>query len=298
MRLSSEYLIVFATVAELGSVSRAAERLHLSQPAVSGQLKALQELVGEPLYERHPRGISLTEAGKMLLPQANAVMRSLNRAADTVLELRGRIAREVRLGVSWMLSSRIVPMLFERLGADSSVRLSIRSDSSEALLTAVGTGELHAALLVDANRNIPEGLEVTRFGEEDLHLIVPTQHPLAHTGSVHLQAVAAETILLPMRGSSVRRRTEALLERAQVHPKRLLDLGGFLAVRAGLLSGLGVAFLPPSLLHHELQAKLAHKIGLEVPQVTMSYSFVAPAWGLLNRPTRQVLETLLAGQPS
>ncbi len=77
MRLNPDYLMVFSTVAELGSVSRAAERLNLSQPAISASLKSLQELVGEPLYERHPRGITLTSAGMTLLPAASAVARVL-----------------------------------------------------------------------------------------------------------------------------------------------------------------------------------------------------------------------------
>jgi LysR family transcriptional regulator, low CO2-responsive transcriptional regulator len=293
VRLSSESLIVFATVAELGSVSRAAERLNLSQPAVSGQLKALQELVGEPLYERHARGITLTEAGQLLLPQANAVMRSLNRAAESVLELRGRGARDVVLGVSWTLSNSVVPALFEKLKDVSNVRLVVRSDSSEALLTAVAVDELQAALLVDANRNVPEGLEVTRFGEEDIRLIVPSQHRLAGAGSVNLAALSDETLLWPMRGSSVRRRAEMLLERAQVRPARTLELGGFLALKAALVSGLGVTFLPLSVVQQEQKAGWVRDVELEAVQVTLSYSVVAPPWGLLNRPTRQVLELLL-----
>jgi LysR family transcriptional regulator, low CO2-responsive transcriptional regulator len=295
VRLSSEYLIVFATVAELGSVSRAAERLNLSQPAVSGQLKALQDLVGEALYERHSRGITLTAAGTMLLPQANAVMRSLNRAAESVLELRGRATRDVNLGASWILSASLVPQLFERLSDTPNVRLNLRSDHSEALLTAVNVGELHAALVVDANRNVPEGLEVTRFGEEDIRLIVPTGHALVGTGYVGLHALTDQTVLWPMRGSSVRRRSELALERAGVRPQRSLELGGFLAIKEGLLRNLGVAFLPSSMVRRELEHGQLHSLGIEANGLTLDYCVVAPAWGLLTHPTRLVLEAIMPG---
>ncbi len=294
MRLSSEYLIVFAVVAELGSVSRAAERLNLSQPAVSGQLKALQELVGEPLYDRHARGISLTEAGIALLPHATAVMRSLSRAAESVLELRGSVAREVRLGVSWSLSGNVVPKMVDKLERQGvNVRLSVRSDHSEALVAGVNSGELHAAVIVDASRNLPEGLEITRFGEEDIRLIVQPNHPQAKAGYIGLQTLADETVLYPMRGSSVRRRIEIAFERANIQPKRTFELGGFLALREALLGGIGVAFLPPSMVRRELEVGWLSSVGIEANGLTLDYGVVAPPWLLLANPTKLVLETIL-----
>jgi LysR family transcriptional regulator, low CO2-responsive transcriptional regulator len=295
VRLNAEYLIVFATVAELGNVSKAAERLNLSQPAVSGQLKALQDLVGEPLYERHSRGITLTEAGRSLLPQATAVMRSLNNAAETVLDLRGRRNRSVQCGVSWAVSAWLVPRLYDCL-RQKNLTLSIQSNHSEALLEAVANASLPLAVIADPIRSIPTGLEQTHIGEEEIKLIVPSTHRLAHSGYVPIQEIVAETLLLPMSNSSVRRRAEMALQRANLRPKMVLELGGFLAIKSALLHYLGVAFLPPSMVRGEIQMGLFSAVGLEALGLTLPYSLITAPWELLNHPTREVCRCLAPEQ--
>lgn len=291
MRLNPDYLVVFSTVAELGSVSRAAERLNLSQPAVSGSLKSLQELVGEPLYERHPRGITLTAAGTALLPYASAVARSLSRASEVILDRRGRTRSDVRIGVSWTLSvTQPTRLLAQVKQSDLAVQLTIISDHSQALIQMVSAGELHAALAVDASQSLPDGLEARRFGEEEVSLIAVAGHAIHGAGYVPLSAVATETLLWPMSGSSVRRRAESALHSAGLTGVPFLELGGFLAVREALISGVGVAFLPRSMVRRELEAGWLTAVGVEWPSFTLGYHIVSPPMALLSSATRAVLE--------
>lgn len=290
MRINPDYLITFGVVAEFGSVSKAAEYLHLSQPAVSGQLRALADLIGAPLYTRHARGITLTPEGRDLLPHAQAITRSVRRVAEFAGEHRQRARTHVRLGASWTLSVLAV-RLHERLGSGGPT-LSLHSGHTPHLIRRVAEGELDAALTVDASQALPEGLEARRFSSEDLRLIVPPGHPLAGEGYVAPGVLARETLLLPMPESSVRRRAARLLDHAGVVPRAQLELGGFLAVRAALGAGLGVALLPRSLVAPEVECGLLVSLGLEAPEVTLGYHVVSAPRALLPGAVTAVLGAL------
>lgn len=290
MRINPDYLITFNAVAEFGSVSKAAEYLHLSQPAVSGQLRALAGLVGAPLYTRHSRGITLTPEGRELLPHAQAIARTMKRVTDLAGTHRSRTRTHVRLGTSWTLSVAGVRLVERLQGSD--VTLSLHSGHTPSLIRLVAEGELDAALTVDASQMLPEGLEARRFSSEDLRLIVPPSHPRARDGYVAPGVLRHETLLLPMPESSVRKRAARLLEHAGVTPYAQLELGGFLAVKAALHAGLGVALLPRSLVEVEIEYGLLVSLGLEAPEVTLGYHVVSGPSALLPQVVASVLKAL------
>ncbi|GAA5533999.1 LysR family transcriptional regulator [Deinococcus aluminii] len=290
MRVSPEYLLTFSTVAEVGSVSKAAEHLNLSQPAVSGQLRALTELMGEPLYTRHARGITLTEAGLELLPHAQAMARTMKQVAELAHNKRYRVRSHVRLGVSWTLAPRAVTLAAHFQGGAPS--LGIHAAHTPELIARVARGELDAALTVDASQVLPDGLEARRFASEDLRLITPAGHPLAGYGYVAPHQLAGEVLLLPMPESSVRRRATRLLEHAGVTPERPLELGSFLAVKDALVRGVGVAILPRSLVAAEVDCGLLASVGLETVEVTLGYHAVSAPLPLLSGAVRTVLDRL------
>ena len=287
MRINPEYLVTFNAVAELGSVSKAATYLNLSQPAVSGQLRALHTLIGEPLYVRHARGITLTPAGVDLLPHAQTLARTMKRVSELAHDKRHRLNTHVQLGVSWTLASRAVQVATAFQQGPPTV--SIQAAHTPELIARLERGDLDAALTVDASQGLPEGLEARRFSSEDLRLIVPTTHPLAAQGYAPLHAVAGEVLLLPMAESSVRRRAAKLLDHAGVVPRMHLELGSFLAVKDALVRGVGVAILPRSLVDTEVDHGLLASVGLESPGVTLGYHAVSAPLALLPAAVREVL---------
>ncbi|GHF63611.1 DNA-binding transcriptional LysR family regulator [Deinococcus metalli] len=290
MRINPEYLVTFNVVAELGSVSKAAEYLNLSQPAVSGQLRALHTLIGEPLYIRHARGITLTPAGFDLLPHAQTLARTMKRVSELAHDKRHRLKTQVQLGVSWTLAPRAVHLAaaFQR----GTPTVTIQAAHTPELIARVGRGELDAALTVDASQVLPEGLEARRFSSEDLRLIVPPGHVLNGQGYAPLHALAGEVLLLPMVESSVRKRAAKLLDHAGVSPWAQLELGSFLAVKDALVRGVGVAILPRSLVDAEVDHGLLASVGLESPEVTLGYHAVSAPLALLPTTVREVLDQL------
>lgn len=109
--MTPEQLITFATVAEHGNISHAAQALHLSQPAVSGQLKLLQETFGEPLYQRAGRGVRLTAAGEQLLAYAERLRETFRQAQVLREAMRGLERGTLRIGASTTPASYLLPYL-------------------------------------------------------------------------------------------------------------------------------------------------------------------------------------------
>ncbi|MDV6375574.1 LysR family transcriptional regulator [Deinococcus arenicola] len=290
MRINPDYLVTFSAVAELGSVSKAAEFLHLSQPAVSGQLRALSDAVGAPLYTRHSRGVTLTADGLELLPLAQAIARNIRRVGDLAHQNRNHLKKQVRLGVSWTLATRAVH-LAARFSGDT-LKVSLHSDHTPRLIQMVAEGELDATLAVDASHALPDGLEARRFSSEDLRLIVPGGHRLAESGYVNPSVLHGETVLWPMPESSVRRRAVKLLQASGVTPQRELELGSFLALKSALVEGLGMALLPRTMVSLEIADGHLSSLGLEANDITLGYHVVSAPLALLPGAVREVLEHL------
>lgn len=290
MRVNPEYLITFSAVAELGSVSKAAAFLNLSQPAVSGQLRALADAVGAPLYTRHSRGVSLTADGLELLPHAQAIARSMRRVGDLAHEKRHHLKKQVRLGVSWTLAARAVHLV-DRF-SDESLKVSLHSDHTPRLIQLVAEGELDATLAVDASQVLPDGLEARRFSSEDLRLIVPKGHRLTDSGYVNLNVLQEESLLWPMPESSVRRRAARLIQANGVTPLHELELGSFLALKAALVEGIGVAILPRSMVGLEIDTGFLNSVGLESNDITLGYHVVSAPVAMLPGAVRAVLDGL------
>lgn len=290
MRINSEQLITFSVVAEYGNVSKAAEILNLSQPAVSGQLKALQEQIGQNLYIRKAKGIVLTQTGEQLLPYAHAVARNVKQVAEHIQDLQDRPKRPITVGLSYALNTQAASLALkaEKIG----LRLVLSADTSAKLVHKVHTAKLDAALVVSPVRIPEQQLEALPIGGDELRLIVPAGHALAKQGYLPLQAIQEETLLWVAPGSGVYRQAEKLLESAGIVPKSTLELGSLDAVRAALLQGLGVAILPIGYVSYETEAGLLHSIGIEALHTSVTHLLITPPSKVINPQVRKLVKLL------
>lgn len=273
MKVSSDQLVAFSVVAELGSVSRAAERLGLSQPTVSSQLRALQEQFGEPLYRRKAHGIALTPAGERLLPHAHAVARALRQAADHVAGIQQQPERTFRVGLSYSLGRRAYRLVSS--GAAQHLHIQLQAGDSSTLAASVISGDLDAALVLGPVSAPSEGLETVQVGEDELVAALPAGHPLSELRYAPLHALQGETFLWAVRTSTVRRHSERLLQHAGLTP-RSLELGSLIGVREALLDGHGVALLPREFVQRERELGLITTLGLEAPLTRISQFILTP----------------------
>jgi DNA-binding transcriptional LysR family regulator len=206
-------VLTFREVARLGSFSRAAEALALTQPAVSQQVAALERQAGAQLLERGPGGLSLTPAGELLLAHADVVADRLDLAVGQLAELAGHAARELRIGAFPSALATRVPQALARLTVE---RPEVKADVSErttgALVEGVRTGELHVAVCFqDAARprREHEGAERIDLGEEPFRALLPEGHALAGGGPLRLQQLADEVGVAPSRDGMIAQACEA-----------------------------------------------------------------------------------------
>lgn len=191
MAIELRLLRYFAAVAEEGHIGHAADRLFISQPALSQQIRALEEQVGVPLFTRHARGVEITEAGEVLLGEAREVLARAERLEDTVEELARGEATGLRIGVPPGLDPRLLPGLLARLReSHPDAAIEVHELTTPDQLDALGSGALDLGL-------VREPVEDTRLSRrtltvEPLGASLPETHPLAGRESLTLRELAGD----------------------------------------------------------------------------------------------------------
>src|SRR5215208_6104701 len=206
-------VLTFREVARLGSFSRAAQALSLTQPAVSQQVAALERQAGARLLERGPGGLTLTPAGDLLLAHADVVAARLELAAGQLAELAAHAARELRIGAFPSALATSVPRSLGRLTAGRpEVKAEVVEGTTDELVEGVRAGSLHVAVCFQdaaAERREHEGTERVDVGDEPFAALLPRDHPLAGKGPLRLKDLADRTWVAPSREGIIAHACEA-----------------------------------------------------------------------------------------
>lgn len=238
--LDPRRLLTFREVARLGSFSRAAEELSLTQPAVSQQILSLERQLGTRLIDRGPGGLGLTEAGELLLSHADAVSGRLRLAAEQLDALVGEQRRHLAVGAFPSAIATIVPEALVRVrAAVPDLEVSVSEGTQEELAAAVRDGTLHAAVLFQdaaAPRREHDDLERHDLFEEPMVAALPPRHPLARRRRIDLERLADDAWTAPSRDGLVHRTCVA----AGFEPNIAFLTRDVLAFRELVVSGLAV----------------------------------------------------------
>ena len=241
------HLRYFVAVAEELHFRRAAERLHVAQPAVSEQVRKLEEELGVKLFERAPRRVSLTEAGAAMLEQARGVLRLADEAQHAARTANTRAAARIRIGYTAAALPSPVVRALQCLASSGRVDTTLESGSIHDLIAAVRDERLDAAVIP-----LPapvSGLRVTELGDEHAIAAVPIGHVHATRTAMDLEQVAPERLLLLPRDANraFHDSVVAALHRARLAPT-LVELPDADVERALLAVawGAGMALLPES----------------------------------------------------
>ncbi|MBI0328382.1 LysR family transcriptional regulator [Burkholderia plantarii] len=243
--MNPDQLITFAAVAELLNISRAAEALHLSQPAVSGQLRQLQDEFGEPLYQRDGRGVRLTPVGEQLVPLALRLRDALAQARAYRDAVRGVERGTLRVGASTTPASYLLPYLIaEFRPLAPGVAIQTMTGNTADVVAALGSLDL-ALIEGPPGDALPPGTAVHPWREDEIVAIVPASHPLAASAgrAVSLEALAESPLVLREAGSGVRQLVERAFARAGVPVRVALEIAGVEAVKEAVRAGMGVGFV-------------------------------------------------------
>ena len=249
--MTPEQLITFATVAEHGNISHAAQALHLSQPAVSGQLKLLQEAFGEPLYQRAGRGVRLTAAGEQLLAHAERLRDTFRQAQALREAMRGLERGTLRIGASTTPASYLLPYLIADFHARYPDVVVTTSHGNTAEIVA-DLGSVDIALIEGPpGQELPLGTAVTPWREDEIVAVVPSGHPLANEDQHALEALGRYPLVLRESGSGVRQVVERAFARSGVAMRVAIEIAGVEGVKEAVRAGMGIGFVSAMSIRHE-----------------------------------------------
>ena len=285
--LDSRRLETFRMVAITGRISEAARRLNLSQPAVTAQVRQLEEAAGRPLLTRHPHGVQLTEAGRGLLEVAQRLHRLLEEAASR-LAAPERPAGPLQLCASTTLAAYVLPGLlaaFQREERPSAVLLEV--GNTEQVLDWVREGRFPLGV-VEGLRRAP-GLRLEGFLADELLPVRAVKAPASLRRVRSVRDLASVPILRRESGSGTRAVVDAALraaDRSLAHRDSDPVLGHTEAIKAAVLAGLGLAFLSPWSIRGELRRRELEVVDLPGLRIPRAFSWVRPSGGLHGTAAR------------
>ena len=285
-------LRAFLTVAETGNVTRAAEVLHLVQPAVSRQIMLLEQDIGTPLFERERHGMRLTEAGRALVGHARRVMLELEKARAEI--------DAVSTGVGGLVTVGLLPSTIDMLSAPlvsalatgySGIRIRIAMGYAGSLLAWLRSGELDAALLYGADHT-PD-VHTQALIEEPLWVIGAKGAGLRRDKPVALKTLAGKPLVLPSVPHGLRTLVDHACAAAQVTLTLSAETNALSVQRSLVLNGHGLTILPPIAVADDLRTGQLCGAPLARPAITRTIVLALPTNRSAGPHVRAAVEVLI-----
>jgi DNA-binding transcriptional LysR family regulator len=251
--VDTQNLSAFIAVADSASFTQAAEALHLSQPAVSKRITTLEEQIGQSLFDRVGRRVTLTDAGRTLLPYARKVLQDLEDGRRALSQLHEKIAGRLSIGTSHHIGlHRLPPVLRAFTQQFPDVDLDIHFMDSEVACEAVLAGKLELGIVTLPSQPLPH-LEMRSIWPDPLSVVVAPGHPLTELAQVRLTDLAEHPAVLPDEATYTHRIVLRELEKHGLAPRIRLATNYLetLKMLAGI--GLGWSVLPDSMIDATLQ---------------------------------------------
>jgi LysR family transcriptional activator of nhaA len=284
--LNYHHLRYFRAIANEGSLTRAAERLHLSQSALSTQLRSLEESLGQPLFHRQNKSLVLTEAGRIALDYAQSIFRSGEELVDVLQNQSSGRRQILRIGAVATLSRNFQLSLLRPLIGRDDVELIIRSGNLRDLLAQLRAHTLDAVL-----SNLP----VRRDAETDWHSHLLDEQPVSLIGQRTRkkfrfpEELRTAPLVLPSLDSNIRVAFDLVLEQLGIRPIIAAEVDDMAMLRLLALEGAGLALVPPVVVRSELDSgQLAERHRIE--GIRESFYAITPSRRFPNPVLRELLQ--------
>lgn len=237
-------LRAFVAIAELGTFTAGALRVHVTQAAISMQIRQLENELGAKLFIRAPRRVMLTEAGEQLLQRARQILRDHDAAIDEIAELAGAERGRLRIGsASAMVTTDVLPKLLKEVRKHhAAAEITVASGTSEALVQQILAGELDVAFVslpVEAR-----GINTERLSQDQLVAVASPRHKLAKQRTISAYTLAGEKLILGERGGNTRRLIDQFFAQAGVTLHVSMELSRQAAIRRMVEEDMGVGIVP------------------------------------------------------
>ena len=293
MRITFRQLQIFRAVCETRSYSRAAEEMALTQPAVSLQIRQLEELLGQPLFDYVAKKLYLTPAAEALIKASEDVFGRLEALDMQLSDLQGSLQGQLNLAVE-SSAKYLVPHLFAAFRAqhpDVSLQLVVVNHSQAVRRLSQSRDDL----LIMSQVPSEMALDFFPFLNNPIIAVAPPQHPLCSLEKLHLSDLAAFPLLLREAGSGTRRATEEYCHQKRAHFAQTLEVGSTEAQVEAVIAGLGLALLPRHAVRLELALEQLRELPVEELPLQRSWCVVHPRGKHLS-PVAQAFRDFVRGE--
>ncbi|HQV40444.1 MAG: LysR family transcriptional regulator [Moraxellaceae bacterium] len=286
-------LSAFLEVARTASFSQAAEHLHLTQPAVSKRISGLESSLGVSLFDRVGRQISLTEAGRTLLPRAQHLLLDMEDMKRAVGNLSGPVTGTLKIGTSHHIGLHRLPPTLRAFSTEyRHVRLDLRFIDSEEAYEAVLSGELELGIVTLPPAK-DDRLIAREIWEDPLAFVAGNDHPLTKMQKITLAELTRHQAILPSSSTFTRQIASRLFQESGLEMQVSMTTNYLETIKMMASIGLGWSVLPASMADHELEI-------LNIDGITLKRSLgvVYHPRRILSRAAQAMLELLIPEKTS
>jgi len=263
-------LRVFCEVAEARNFSVAAEKLHLTQPAITLQIKNLEDYYELKVFERIGKKILLTEEGKVLFDFANRMLTLSRQAEEALADLKGLSRGTLRIATSFSFGDYYLPTILRAFHERyPKIAIQVSTGNTSQIIENTLLHKNDIAFVASHPRN--SGLAVGEFMSEILVAIIPNRHKLAGRESITLNELNHEPLILRERGSSNRKMVDETFEKKRISPLIIMESASTGAIKKMVESGAGIAILSERVVKKDVEAN-AFK-ALPFTEVEMTHRF-------------------------
>lgn len=262
--MNIDSLKMFCLVVDEGTISKAARLAYVSQPAVTRQIRQLENYYGTLLFDRVDGKLKVNKAGEVLYPYAKAIVRDLALSTEAVNRIMGETEENIRIGASLTIGEYSLPSMlgsFKRLAEEMKVSLTIKNTPS--ILADLSNDEIDIALVEGVVENHKD-FHVEKFAEDELVLVHSVDHVWKDRSEIEITDLVAERMIWRESKSGTRTIVENVLEEKGVlhRLESYMELGTTQAIKSAIEAGLGIGFLSRLTVQRELDLQLLREVNI------------------------------------
>ncbi len=254
-------LHIFQTVAEEGNISRAAERLYLTQPAVSQHVRALESDLGIKLFQRSSRGVKLTPSGEVFLDYAHCLLRLADEARQAAARAEGITEDQVRIGASPGVGVYLLPGWIHAFhGRHPTLSVALKTAPTPTIVEAIAEGRIEIGIVEGKVQS--DAVETAPLWDEEIAVVIGHQHRWRDRQTIAAADLRGEGFIVREEGSLTRAWEAHSLGEHGITPRIVAEFDTPVAIKQAVISGLGIALLPHYVIQHELASGVLRALRL------------------------------------
>lgn len=286
-------LLVFMTVAEQQNFTRAAEILHMTQPAVSSYIQGLERSLDSKLLERTNKYVRLNKAGEVVYHHAKEILNLYTRMENVLDDLKHTAHGPLNIGSSYTFGEYILPYVIADLRRSyPSVQPGITIANSKEIIELVSRHQLDAGIIEGELRDV-ERVRTVPFAEDKMEIAVSAQHPLAGLAEIDPKQLSEETWIIREEGSGTREMQEKAFEQLGFRPRSRMIFGSTQAIKESIEAGLGITLLSLWTIRKELGLGTLKLLNLPGVSILRHFSLVIPDLGFQTKAVEIFTQMLM-----